>query len=153
MSSQTKIGIEAKGLTGPELERYVTLLKDGDNFEKEKAIEAPVSSPGREVIEKIVPLLQESNTPVRMAVLDVLKKIGSVHIEGIIGMLDDANEDIRVYACEVLSFLSDPRSIPFIAKKARDEDANVCNAACMALGDFDDDEAVSALFTALDDEE
>ncbi len=151
--SPRKEGAEAKGLTEPELERYVLLIKDGDNFEKEKAIDSLVASPGREVIEKIVPLLQESNTPVRMAVLDVLKKIGSVYIEGVIGMLDDANEDIRVYACEVLAFLGDPRSIPFIVKKARDADANVRNAACMALGDFDDDEAVNALLHALDDEE
>lgn len=151
--SLLKESVEVKGLAGPELEKYVILLKDGDNFEKEKAIDALIASPGREVIEKIVPLLQESNTPVRMAVLDVLKKIGSVHIEGVIGMLDDANEDIRVYGCEVLAFLNDPRSIPFIAQKARDDDPNVRNAACMALGDFDDDEAVNALLEALDDEE
>jgi HEAT repeat protein len=148
-----KESIQAKGLTGMELEKYVTLLRNGDNFEKERAIDALVASPGREVIEKIVPLLQESNTPVRMAVLDVLKKIGSVHIDSVISMLEDANEDIRVYGCEVLAFLSDPRSIPFIAKKARDDDPNVRNAACMALGDFDDDEAVNALLEALDDEE
>jgi HEAT repeat protein len=140
-------------LTGQELERYIILLRDGDNFEKEKAIDALIASPGREVIERIVPLLQESVTPVRMAVLDVLKKIGSVHLECIIGMLDDENEDIRVYACEVLSFLSDPRSIPYIAKKARDDVDNVRNAACMVLGDFDDDVAVNALLGALDDEE
>lgn len=151
--SPMKEGIEAKGLTGQELERYLFLLKDGDNFDKEKAIDALIASPGREVIEKILPLLQESNTPVRMAVLDVLKKVGSVYIEGVIGMLDDANEDIRVYACEVLAFLSDPRSIPFIVNKARDADDNVRNAACMALGDFDDDEAVNALLDALNDEE
>ncbi len=151
--SGRKEGSETKGLSGAELERYIILLRDGDNFEKEKAIDAMVASPGREVIENIVPLLQESNTPVRMAVLDVLKKIGSVHIDSVIGMLDDENEDIRVYGCEVLAFLSDPRSIPFIAKKAQDDDPNVRNAACMALGDFDDDEAVDALLLALDDEE
>lgn len=153
MSAQVKEGTEVKRLTGPELERCVILLKDGDNFEKEKAIDALIASPGREAIERIIPLLQESNTPVRMAVLDVLKRIGSVHIEGVIGMLDDENEDIRVYACEVLSFLNDPRSIPSIAKKARNDVDNVRNAACMALGDFDDDEAVNALLDALNDEE
>ncbi len=153
MNSHLKEDIEIKGLTGPELDRYVVLLRDGDNFEKEKAIDALVNSPGREVIERIVPLLQESNTPARMAVLDVLKSIGSVYIEGVIGMLDDPNEDIRVYGCEVLSFLNDPRSIPSIASKARDDDANVRNAACMALGAFDSDEAVNALLDALNDEE
>lgn len=140
-------------LTGFELERYVNLLKDGDNFEKEKAIDALCASPGKEVIQKIIPLLQESVTPVRMAVLDVLKKIGSIHLEGIIGMLDDENEDIRVYACEVLAYLSDPRSIPYIAGKVRDDVDNVRNAACMVLGEFNDDVAVDTLLYALDDEE
>ncbi len=153
MTAQIKQSVDARELTGPELDRYVTMLRDGDNFEKEKAIDALIASPGREAIEKIIPLLQESVTPVRMAVLDVLKKTGSVHIDGIIELLDDPNEDIRVYACEVLSFLSDKRSIPFIAKKARDDADNVRNAACMALGDFDDDVAVDALLDALDDEE
>jgi len=142
-----------KELGGKELDRFVALLRDGDNFEKEKAIDALVGSPGKEVVERIVPLLQEKNTPVRMAVLDVLKKIGSIHLEGVIGMLEDENEDIRVYACEVLSFLRDPRSIPVIVKKSRHDADNVRNAACMALGEFDDDEAVEALLDALKDEE
>ncbi len=153
MRTQEREDDRTEGLGGEELERYVSLLRDGDNFEKGKAIEALVESPGKEVVERIVPLLQEKNTPVRMAVLDVLKKIGSVHLDGVIAMLEDENEDIRVYACEVLSFLRDPRSIPFIVKKSRDDVDNVRNAACMALGEFDDDRAVMALLDALKDEE
>ncbi|NLT22817.1 MAG: hypothetical protein GXX82_07205 [Syntrophorhabdus sp.] len=142
-----------EGLGGEELERFITLLRDGDNFEKGKAIEALVGSPGKEVVERVIPLLQEKNTPVRMAVLDVLKSIGSIHLDGVISMLEDENEDIRVYALEVLSFLRDPRSVPFIVKKSRDDVDNVRNAACMALGEFDDDRAVMALLDALKDEE
>jgi len=153
MRSQGRQSVQTKELSGEELERYMALLRDGDNFEKEKAIDALVASGGKEVVERIVPLLQEKNTPVRMAVLDVLKKIGSIHLDGVIGMLEDANEDIRVYACEVLSFLRDPRSIPFIVRKAREDVDNVRNAACMALGEFDDDDAVETLLDALKDEE
>jgi HEAT repeat protein len=153
MRTQEREDVRMTGLDGEELEHFITLLRDGDNFEKGKAIEALVESPGKEVVERIVPLLQERNTPVRMAVLDVLKRIGSVHLDGVIGMLEDENEDIRVYACEVLSFLRDPRSIPFIVKKSREDADNVRNAACMALGEFDDDRAVTALLDALKDEE
>jgi HEAT repeat protein len=153
MRTEETKDILTQGLGGAELDHFIALLRDGDNFEKGKAIEALVESPGREVVERIVPLLQEKNTPVRMAVLDVLKSIGSVHLDGVIGMLEDENEDIRVYACEVLAFLRDPRSIPFIVKKSRDDVDNVRNAACMALGEFDDDRAVMALLDALKDEE
>lgn len=153
MRSQGRQSVQTKELSGEDLEHCMALLRDGDNFEKEKAIDALVASGGKEAVERIIPLLQERNTPVRMAVLDVLKKIGSIHLDGVIGMLEDANEDIRVYACEVLSFLRDPRSIPFIVRKAREDADNVRNAACMALGEFDDDDAVEALLDALKDEE
>lgn len=145
--------VAEKKLSRKELGKYTALIKNGDNFEKEKAIDALVAFGGREVVESIIPILQEKNTPARMAVLDVLKKIGSDHIDGIIGMLSDENEDIRVYACEVLSFLSDKRSVPHIVKKVYEDTDNVRNAACMALGEFDDDEAVNALLDALKDEE
>ncbi|MDD3846003.1 MAG: HEAT repeat domain-containing protein [Syntrophorhabdaceae bacterium] len=153
MRTQKEENARSRNPVGEELESFIVLLRDGDNFEKEKAIDALVASPGKEVVEQIIPLLQEKNTPVRMAVLDVLKEIGSTHLDGVIGMLEDDNEDIRVYACEVLSVLRDPRSIPIIVKKSRDDAENVRNAACMALGEFDDDEAVEALLDALKDEE
>ncbi len=144
---------DAGKLSKADLGRYIALIRDGDNFEKEKAIDALVASGGKDAVQGIIPILQERNTPARMAVLDVLKKIGSDHLEGVIGMLSDENEDIRVYACEVLSFLSDRRSIPYIVKKVYEDSDNVRNAACMALGEFDDDEAVNALLDALKDEE
>ena len=142
-----------KKVSRKTLEHYIDLLRDGDNFEKEKAIDALTASPGRDAVEGIIPLLQQKNTGARMAVLDVLKKIGSSHIEGVIGMLYDDNEDIRVYGCEVLSFLKDPRAIPSLIDKVKNDADNVRNAACVALGDFDNEEAVEALLNALHDDE
>ena len=153
MTKKDSKGSDQKKMTKKNLQHFIGLLKDGDNFEKEKAIDALIASPTKEVVEGIIPLLQESNTPTRMAVLDVLKKIGSVHVEGVIGMLYDDNEDIRVYGCEVLSFLKDKRAIPDLVEKLYNDADNVRNAACVALGDFDDDEAVRALLKALDDVE
>ncbi len=142
-----------KKMTKKTLAYNIDLLRDGDNFEKEKAIDALIASPSKEVVEGIIPLLQQKNTSARMAVLDVLKKIGSSHVEGIIKMLYDENEDIRVYGCEVLSFLKDPRAIPGLIDKLSNDADNVRNAACMALGDFDDEEAIKALLNALQDDE
>ncbi len=136
-----------------EISHYIDLLRDGDNFEKEKAIEALITLAGKEVVQGIIPLLQQKVTATRMAVLDVLKKIGSSHVEGVIGMLYDENEDIRVYGCEVLSFMKDTRSIPALIDKLKNDADNVRNAACVALGDFDDERAVHALIDALYDDE
>ena len=41
------------------LAHYIDLLRDGDNFEKEKAIEALIALAGKEVVEGIIPLLQQ----------------------------------------------------------------------------------------------
>jgi HEAT repeat protein len=142
-----------KKMSKKTLAHYIDLLRDGDNFEKEKSIEALIASPGKDVVEGIIPLLQQSNTASRMAVLDVLKKIGSSHVDGVISMLYDENEDIRVYGCEVLSFLKDPRAIPSLIDKMSNDEDNVRNAACVALGDFNDEEAVKALLHALNDVE
>ena len=46
---------------------FIDLLKDGDNFEKEKSIDALIASPGKDVVEGIIPLLQQKNTSTRMA--------------------------------------------------------------------------------------
>jgi HEAT repeat protein len=146
-------GSSQKKLSKKALARYIDLLRDGDNFEKEKSIEALIASPGKDVVEGIIPLLQQRNTGSRMAVLDVLKKIGSSHVDGVISMLYDENEDIRVYGCEVLSFLKDPRAIPSLIDKLSNDEDNVRNAACVALGDFNDEEAVKALLHALNDVE
>jgi HEAT repeat protein len=146
-------GQAQKKMSKKALTRFIDLLRDGDNFEKEKAIEALIASPGKDVVEGIIPLLQQKNTGSRMAVLDVLKKIGRSHVDGVISMLYDDNEDIRVYGCEVLSFLKDPRAIPSLIDKLVTDADNVRNAACVALGDFNDEEAVKALLNALHDDE
>ena len=146
-------GPAQKKMSKKTLTHFIDLLRDGDNFEKEKSIEALIASPGKDVVEGIIPLLQQRNTGSRMAVLDVLKKIGSSHVDGVISMLYDENEDIRVYGCEVLSFLKDPRAIPSLIDKLSNDADNVRNAACVALGDFNDEEAVKALLNALHDDE
>jgi HEAT repeat protein len=146
-------GPAQKKMSKKTLTHFIDLLRDGDNFEKEKSIAALIASPGKNVVEGIIPLLQQKNTGARMAVLDVLKKIGSSHVDGVISMLYDENEDIRVYGCEVLSFLKDPRAIPSLIDKLNNDADNVRNAACVALGDFNDEEAVKALFHALQDVE
>jgi HEAT repeat protein len=146
-------GTAQKKMSKKTLTHFIDLLRDGDNFEKEKSIAALIASPGKNVVEGIIPLLQQKNTGARMAVLDVLKKIGSSHVDGVISMLYDENEDIRVYGCEVLSFLKDPRAIPNLIDKLNNDADNVRNAACVALGDFNDEEAVKALLHALQDVE
>jgi HEAT repeat protein len=134
-----------------KLARAIRSLREGDNFEKEKAIDYLVSVPDRNTVEKLIPILHDENTGARMAVMDVLKKIGSEGLEAITTLLDDENEDLRVYGCELLGALKDPRGLPYLIKKVYEDDENVRNTAVMFLGEFDDSRAVKALLDALKD--
>ncbi|OPY73278.1 MAG: putative lyase [Syntrophorhabdus sp. PtaU1.Bin058] len=136
-----------------KLSRLIGLLKNGDNYEKEKVVETLISTPDRKTIRSVIPLLYEDNTSVRMAAHEVLKKTGSLDLDRIIALLDDENEDVRVYACEILTSIGDHRALPAIVRKIYEDEDNVRNAACMALGEFNDERAVRALLDALKDDE
>ncbi len=145
----------AKGNTmdRQKLSYLVGLLKSGDNYEKEKVVETLISAPGKKTVQSIVPLLYENNTGVRMAAHEVLKKTGSHDLDSIVALLEDKNEDIRVYACEILSGIGDSRAIPSIIRKIYEDEENVRNAGCIALGEFSGKQAVRALLDALKDDE
>jgi HEAT repeat protein len=136
-----------------KLSKLIGLLKDGDNFEKEKAMEGLLAYPTKRVVEQTAQLLQKSETNVRMVAVEILKKIGYCSLETVTDLLYDENEDIRVYACEILGDIKDRRSIPYLIKKLNEDNENVRNTACIALGEINDEEAVDALLGALKDDD
>jgi HEAT repeat protein len=145
--------IQKKGMSKRKLDDHVRALRNGDSSEKEKAIEAMIDSPSKKIIEQIVPLLQEKDTATRMAVLEIMKKIGDYDLDAVTALLDDDNEDIRVYACEMLASIKHPDSIPKLIDKMTGDAANVRNAAASALGEFKDERAINALLNALHDDD
>ena len=140
-------------LTKAKLSRLVKKLKEGDNYEKEKSIEQLTAFPDKKVVESVIPLLKEKDTQVRMAAWEILKRTGSSHIDAVVALLDDDNEDIRIYAVEILGGLRNGSTIPDLIRKTLEENPNVRNIACQALGGFDDERAVDALLNALKDDE
>lgn len=146
----------AKGTRGGKraekrVARLVETIREGDNFDKEKAMEQLVAVPDPTALRAVVPLLKDSSTAARMVALEVIKRIGYTDIGTVVSLLDDENEDVRVYGCEVLADIRDPLSIPALVRKAREDTENVRNTAIIALGEFADEEAVEALLKALDD--
>ncbi|MCX8022106.1 MAG: HEAT repeat domain-containing protein [Syntrophorhabdaceae bacterium] len=140
-------------LSEKRLLKLMEKLKTGDSFEREKVIEELVSRPSKDVVEKVRELLYTKDTPLRMAAVEILKKIGSKHIEGLASLLDDKDEDIRVYACEILGAIKDERVLPYLINKLKDESDNVRNIACISLGDLQDENAIDALLSVLNDNE
>ena len=136
-----------------KMTRLIKALKEGDSFDKEKAIETLVAFPDKTVIEQVIPLLDSSVTQARMSAWEVLKKVGYHNIEAVAALLDHESEDIRVYAAEILGTLKEKSTLPQLIKKIHDESPNVRNIICIALGGFTDEIAVDALLEALHDDD
>jgi HEAT repeat protein len=147
------VGTKTIRISEKKLSKLIGLLKDGDSFEKEKAMEELLTFPTKKVVEQTAQLLQKCGTNVRMAVVEILKKIGYSNLETITDLLYDENEDIRVYACEILGEIKDKCSIPYLIKKLQEDNENVRNTACIALGEINDEQAVDALLGALKDDD
>ena len=153
MKNETKEKKTPAKINKKKLEQLIKTLREGDSFSKEKAQEALLAAPDPSVIEAVAPLLKASDTGTRMFALEILKAAGNHNIECITSLLDDENEDVRVYACEIITCLKNPDTLPALMKKVTGDADNVRNAACMALGEFDDDRAVDALLEALKDDD
>ncbi len=136
-----------------DLTRLIGTLKDGDGLSRDKAQEALIAAHDPSVVEGVAPLLKASDTGTRMMALEILKATGNDNIEAIISLLDDENEDVRVYACEIITCLKHVDTVPYLIKKTVEDNDNVRNSACMALGGFDDERAVDALLNALKDDD
>ncbi|OPY83748.1 MAG: putative lyase [Syntrophorhabdus sp. PtaU1.Bin153] len=129
----------------------ISALKDGDEFEREKAIEYLSLHPDRLVVEHTTPLLKAPDTAVRMAALEVIKATGHTHPDAVVGLLVDENEDVRVYACELLGSMKIIDTLPALVGRLVEDNENVRNAAVVALGEFEDERAVNALLNVLHD--
>ena len=153
MRNNLKKGMLDRNARNKRLEKALYTIKQGDDFEREKAIEYLVSRPTKKTVERVLSLLQEKDTTTRMAALEVIKKTGHANIEAVIELLDDDNEDIRVYACEIMADIKSPETIPHLINVLHNGSENVKNTAVIALGEFNDDRAVNALLSMLQDDQ
>jgi HEAT repeat protein len=151
MKIQVAMKTDTQNRREKKLARLVSALREGDNFEKDKAMEQLVSSPDKMAVERIVPLLKDPNTGTRMIAQEILKKIGNCNLPSVHALLNDENEDVRVYGCEILGSLREPDSLPGLIRKVYEDAENVRNTATIALGEFNDERAVAALLDALKD--
>ena len=140
-------------LSKKKLDQLIKTLREGDGFAKGKAQEALMAQPDKAVVESVAPLLKTPDTSTRMIALEILKAMGNYNLGAVTALLDDENEDVRVYSGEILSCLKNPDSIPDLIRKTTGDEDNVRNAACLALGEFDDERAVDALLAALKDDD
>jgi HEAT repeat protein len=153
MKRRLKRGLTTHKVKNKRLEKAVHEIRQGDDFEREKAIEYLISRSTKKTVKCVLPLLWEKDTSTRMAALEIIKKTGHTNIDAIIELLENDNEDIRVYACSILAGLKTTETISHLIKVLDKDSENVKNAAVVALGEFDDDRAVKALLGMLQDDQ
>ena len=153
MKRNLQRGVTTRNARNKRLEKAVHAIRHGDDFEREKAIEYLISRPTKKTVEHVLPLLQEKDTPTRMAAIEVIKKTGHANIEAVVRLLADDNEDIKVYACEIMTSLKSVETIPNLINLLDNGSENVKNAAVVALGEFNDERAVNALLGKLQDDQ
>ena len=152
MKTKPKRYVTPRNAGNRRLEKALYAISRGDDFEREKSMEYLISRPNKKTVEHILPLLQDKDTPTRMAAVEVIKKIGHANIAAIDRLLEDENEDIRVYACEIMASMKNTETIPFLIKALHNGSENVKNAAVIALGEFNDERAIKALLGMLQDD-
>lgn len=145
------INATIEGIDDKNIFILLNSIKNGDHAEKEKAISHLIEFPSENAVKKTSELLKIDSITVRIAAIEILKKIGYCSIETIAGLLNDKNEDIRVYGCEILGSIKDKQATPYLIEKLYDNDENVRNSACIALGEIGNEEAVDSLICSLKD--
>lgn len=138
-----------EGITKQTLDTLVNTLKMGDSFERGKAIEVLIERPSKGAVDRLIPLLEDKDTNIRMAAWEVLKRIGNHHMDAILSLLEHPNEDVRVYACEIVGALKHKDTLPHLIDRLKDESPNVRNIACICLEEFKEERAVDALLEVL----
>lgn len=145
------INATIEGIDDKNIFILLNSIKNGDHAEKEKAMSHLIEFPSENAVKKTSELLKIDSITVRIAAIEILKKIGYCSIETITGLLNDKNEDIRVYGCEILGSIKDKQATPYLIEKLYDNDENVRNSACIALGEIGNEEAVDSLICSLKD--
>lgn len=101
----------------------------------------------------VVTGMGSDNPALRLDMVTVARKVDDAAVtEALVPLLEDLNADIRVRAIEALVEHESVESVPFIAERVQDRDADVQSAAIEALGRLADPAGVEALLVIVTDE-
>ncbi|GAU09800.1 HEAT repeat domain-containing protein [Desulfoplanes formicivorans] len=130
---------------------YLTAMLTSPNLGVQDAADMSLRKiGGREVVDALVPLLRSENVPARNLAMDILRQIGSHHVEPIIALLDDPDPDIRIFASDILGSTNNYMAVPPLCNALlHDDEVNVRYQAAVSLGELGKPEATDALNKAL----
>ena len=105
---------------------------------------------GKPSVERLIPLLQEEHSPVRLATVQALGKIGDKQaIELLITSLREDNPDVRLATVQVLGEIGNKQAVELLITSLQDDNSNVRLAAVQTLGKIGDKQAADPLSVLL----
>ncbi|MCD6574756.1 HEAT repeat domain-containing protein [Candidatus Aerophobetes bacterium] len=128
----------------------INLLSDKSTPVQEASADALIKIDGKEVAEKLVPLLSSNEASVRNISIEILEGIGEKAMDVLISLLKDEDHDIRKFACDTLGNIANPKAAPYLITTLNDSNINVACAAAEALGKIGDKRAVEPITKALE---
>jgi len=133
----------------------IKALEDPAVGVREAAAESLVAIGGRDVCDKVMPLLGSDTAFLRNHAIEILEEIGPDAAEGLIGLCHSPSSDLRKFAMDILGKigeLSDVNAFEVIVSALEDKNINVAGAAAEALGRLGDPAAVPILAEYLEGE-
>jgi len=107
-------------------------------FVREVIVNCLKALKGREIVEKIIPLLSSEDAFIRNAGIEILSMQGVIATEFMRKLLGDTDKDIRKFALDILFQLKSPNTTALIAEALNDLDINNLITAVEYLGHMED---------------
>jgi HEAT repeat protein len=136
-----------------KVERFIRAVRSHNSIRREKATKSLLRSASKEAVLAMIELLKGRDAELRMAALGLLKQLDSDDSIPVTALLAEDDPFLRIAGCEILTLGRQKKALPLLVARLEDENPNVRNAACVGLGELQDDRAVDALLGALGDEE
>lgn len=114
------------------------LIVEESRYVREVMVNCLKGTKGRNVVEKIIPLLGSDDAFIRNASIDIMSNQGELATEFMRKLLGDPDKDIRKFALDILFQLKSLNTADLIAEALHDSDINNLITAVEYLGHMED---------------
>jgi HEAT repeat protein len=123
----------------------IEFLYDEHKPIQELAMDTLIRIGTKEVMEGLLPLLQQNDARLRSMAMEVLREIAYDHITLLIPFLDDSHESMRTAIADLLGLVENPGAVEPLIASLKDSSPQVRSSALASLGRLADERAVLAI--------
>ncbi len=131
----------------------IEFLYDENKSIQEFAMDALIQIGNKEVIESLLPLLQNNDVKFRNTAMEIIREIAFDKIFLLTPLLHDSSEPIRIYVADLLGLVGNIEAINPLISCLQDPSANVRSSAVAGLGKISNEKAIEAIEKLMEKEE